>query len=372
MIQAFSRAFSLALALLLITTGCASQQERKPAIILEQEQATKNSRFVATVPAGWTVSQATELKSGVVQMFVPPGQRSDGTSTTVLVLYGLDGAKALPEARQMLEKFGRAQMQGQPVSSVKEVKVGERKAMLGAGHTETGDKGPSDYVFLAMPDGDHLLLAVYMGDEDAVSVGLEEAMSVIVSVQFKTPHPEGDTRSSSSADPIEANSQLASRLNALLDDLMLLSLQPGNDEDENKAVSDQIDAVHNDAIRLYDDLNQSEYSLEALAPLEPRYWALRQRADKLITDYGPLRKNLPAPFAALSQELVRLIGLCRQEIHADDADKSRLKAVEELHSAAAELNDDVIWSGLRNRRDELTDLQARFAVVRQKGQAFYP
>jgi hypothetical protein len=176
----------------------------------------------------------------------------------------------------------------------------------------------------------------------------------------------------SGTDPIEENSRLGSLLDALLDDLMLLSLQPGNDEDENKAVSDQIDAVHEDGIRLYDDLNRSPYSREALAPLESRYGELRQRADKLITAHGPLRKDLPPPFAALSRELVRWIGLCKQEIHADDADASREKAVQALQLAAAELNDDVIWSGLRHRHEDLHDLQARFATVRAKGSALYP
>jgi hypothetical protein len=370
--QAIFRAFPLALVLLLTATACASQQARKPAIILEQEQVIHNSRFVATVPAGWTVAETTELKSGVVQMLVPPGQRSDGTSKTVLVLYGLDGAKTLPEARALLEAFGRKQMKGQPVTGINETTVGDRPAVLGAGHTEAGSKASTDYVFMAVPDGDRHLLAVYMGDGDALSAGLKDAMSVIVSVKFKAPPPESGLNPPLSADPIDANRELGSLLDALLDDVTLLSLQPGNDEDENPAVSARIDAVHDDAIRLYDELNQSKTSLEALAPLVPRYQALRQRADTLIAAHGPIRKTLPAPFAALSEELARLIGLCRKDIHADDVVASREKAVGELYVAAAELNDDVIWSGLRDRQGDLPDLQARFAAVREKGRKLYP
>lgn len=370
--QAILRAVSLALMLSLTTTSCASQQARKPAVILDQEQVIQNSRFVATVPAGWAVSQPTEIEAGAVHMLVPPGQRSDGTSRTVLVLYGLDGAKTLPEARKLLEDFGRKQMKGQPVTGIKETTVGGRPAVLGAGHTEAGAEASTDYVFMAVPDGDRHLLAVFMGDGDAVSMGLKDAMSVIVSVTFKAPQPAGGLTPPLSADPIEANRQLGALLNALLDDVTLLSLQPGNDEDENPAVSARLDAVHDDAIRLYDDLNQSKRSHEALAPLVPRYQALRQRADTLITAHGPIRKDLPAPFATLSGELVRLIGLCRQEIRADDAVEAREQAVRELHLAAAELNDDVIWSGLRDRQGDLAELQTRFAAVREMGRKLYP
>jgi hypothetical protein len=68
-----------------------------------------------------------------------------------------------------------------------------------------------------------------------------------------------------------------------------------------------------------------------------------------------------------------VIGVLRRELHAgDEVEKSRENALSELHHAAAELRDDLIWSGLRKRQKDLPDLQARFATVRKKSQELFP
>jgi hypothetical protein len=168
------------------------------------------------------------------------------------------------------------------------------------------------------------------------------------------------------------HSRLARHLDDLLDELSLLSLQPGNDEDENPALTEKIDAVHEAGIQLYDDLNKCEYSHEALTPLVARYLALRDRTAVLVTAHGPTRTHLPAPFAAMNREVEQVIGLIRREIHAgDEVEKSRETAIAELYHAASELRIDLIWSGLRKRQKDVPDLQARFAAFRKKSRDLF-
>lgn len=189
----------------------------------------------------------------------------------------------------------------------------------------------------------------------------------------KPPVPAPHQAAEEGPAPTVVHSRLARHLDALLDELILLSLQPGNDEDENQAVSAKIDAVHEAGIQLYDDLNKCEYSHEALTPLVARYMALRDRTFVLVTAHGPVRTHLPAPFAAMKREVEQVIGVIRREIHAgDDVEQSRENAVSELYHAAAELQVDLIWSGLRKRHKDVPDLQARFATVRKRSRELFP
>jgi hypothetical protein len=107
--------------------------------------------------------------------------------------------------------------------------------------------------------------------------------------------------------------------------------------------------------------------------LVARYLALRDRTAVLVTAHGPISRHLPAPFAAMNRQVEQVIGLLRREIHADgEMEKTREHAVFALHHAAAELRDDLIWSGLRKRQQDVADLATRFAAVRKRSRELFP